>query len=330
MVNLVSPLSSSQVQFWHGLWAYEDEPRLNRQARQRVLERRNHQSGLRWMWASNGEVPRSAVKVGKFYVGRAHHQGSVTPGKIDQKKKACLIPWGGDEHKKKIYEVLCTAGEFFTVNATNTEALLRASSAGISENGEPLFIGVVEHEGALVCGKVQRSHGVCYIGSSDKELTFHEYQVFVANPDKLFDNHYWMSNDATDLIPQNALLGGIDENGILYVGRTGHRGSLTPGGISSATQQCYIAWGSEEHRKSNFDYLCNCKAKFVPSRGNNVPVGAVQGGYSEFGEPLFVGRVKIGRFILVGKVQPSHSVCYIAYRRKEVAHGDYEILVLEQ
>ncbi|XP_058453081.1 uncharacterized protein LOC131431406 [Malaya genurostris] len=333
MVNLVAPLSMSQMAF-RRLWAYEDEPRLNRQARQRMMDRRDYLSGLRWVWACNGEVPADAVaadeSVGdkQCYIGRAHHQGSVTPGLIFPHRKACCIPWGGDQHEQNIYEVLCTSGEFVPVSEKSTEALLRASSAGVSEDGEPLFIGRVLHEGKYICGKVQRSHGVCYVAHEGGEVGFSEYQVFVVESPELQDCHYWVSTD-DDRIPKNAFIGESTKDGNLYIGRAMHRGSCTPGSINPVTQQCHIAWGSDEHRKAKFEYLCNCKGKFIASRENYIPVGAIRGGYSEFGEPLFIGRVQLGNQFIIGKVQPSHKVCYVPYRGKEVAYKEFEILIQE-
>lgn len=338
MVNSICPPSLSQIHFWFGLaQAFDDEPRLNRQTRERLLDRRDRLSALEWRWASNGNVSANAVQaVGaggrgsnrKLYIGRAHHQGSITPGVIDPKAKACCIAWGGDEHKKTLYEVLCTSGKFVNVSDDNTKALLRATSAGMSENGEPLFIGRVEHEGAWLYGKVQRSHGVCYVPYQGKETAFKEYQVFVADLPSRSDSHYWFPNEGDEL-PENAFAGGSTEGGQLYVGRAKHRGSLTPGSISTTTKRCHLAWGSDEHQKPNFDVLCNCRGRFVESRDGLVPVGAVRGGHSEYGEPLFVGRVKVKNHYVVGKVQPSHAVCYIAHQGKEVAYKRYQILVLE-
>ncbi|XP_053695794.1 uncharacterized protein LOC128743274 [Sabethes cyaneus] len=336
MVNLVSPLSVSQMAVWRGLWAYEDEPRLNRQARMRVLDRRDFLARMKWVWACNGAVPSSAVATGeidgqKYYIGRAHHQGSVTPGMVIPERKACIIAWGGDEHEKDIYEVLCSEGMFVPVSERCTESLLNASFAGISENGEPLFIGLVQHEGKLICGKVQRSHGVCYIGYKGREMGFSEYQVFVCNTPGPLDYHYWyMSEEDNNHIPEGATVGGSDNNGSLFIGRAAHRGSSTPGFISPMTQRCHIAWGSLEHRKNRFEFLCNCKGKFVPGREHFIPIGAIRGGQSEFGEPLFIGRVKIKNQYILGKVQPTHKVCYIPYEGNEVAHNKYEILVLDE
>lgn len=341
MVNLVSSSpndNAGQHWGWHGLWVPDDELRLNRQARLQVLDRRDRHYGLRWIWASNGQVPASAVRTtgpsgSRTYIGRAHFQGSVTPGMIVPERKACCIAWGGNEHAIRIYEVLCSAGNFVQITPTDADPLLRATSGGISESGEPVFIGRAKYKGNWLAGKVQRSHGslgMCYIPYGGKEVGCSEYQVFVAVPPQPRTiSHYWRPSQGSN-IPADATVGGANEHGPLYIGHASHRGSCTPGQISQATKRCHIAWGGSEHRKTVFEFLCNCRGRFVPSQEGQVPVGAVLGGWSEYeGEPLFVGRVKVQGCWLVGKVQPSHKVCYIPTNGKEVAHKHYEIFVHE-
>uniref|UniRef100_A0A182S7W9 DUF3421 domain-containing protein n=1 Tax=Anopheles maculatus TaxID=74869 RepID=A0A182S7W9_9DIPT len=116
-------------------------------------------------------------KRSKLYLGRADHAGSTTPGFIDPVKKICTIPWGGAAHEKKVYEILCTPGEFVPCNDTNT--LLRATPVGVSEQGEPLYFGRAEMDGKLICGKVQRSHAVCYISHNGKEKARPSFEVFI-------------------------------------------------------------------------------------------------------------------------------------------------------
>lgn len=52
--------------------------------------------------------------------------------------------------------------------------------AGESEDGEPLFVGRASHEGTVTVGKIQPSHGVCYISYAGQELGFADYEVLIA------------------------------------------------------------------------------------------------------------------------------------------------------
>lgn len=54
-----------------------------------------------------------------------------------------------------------------------------ALPGGQSEDGEPLYIGRVIHDGALTVGKVQPSHGCLYIPYGGQELSFKEYEILL-------------------------------------------------------------------------------------------------------------------------------------------------------
>lgn len=66
-----------------------------------------------WEFASSGTVPEGAVSCGQtadgelLYVGRAIHQGSQTPGKVQITHACIYIPFGGLEIMLQDYEVLC-------------------------------------------------------------------------------------------------------------------------------------------------------------------------------------------------------------------------------
>lgn len=50
--------------------------------------------------------------------------------------------------------------------------------------------------------------------------------------------------------------------------------------------------------------------------GNNIPPQAIPAGQTSGGETLFVGRVNHDGAVTIGKVQPSHGVCYCPYGKK--------------
>lgn len=129
-------------------------------------------------------------------------------------------------------------------------------------------------------------------------------------------------------IPPNAIEGGIDGEPI-YVGRATHEGALIPGKVVPAHGVCYIAWGGAEIPKTEYDVLCDAAGLWVACSGADIPGQALQGGTSEDGEPLFIGRATHEGTITVGKVQQSHGVCYIPYGGQEVAFNDYEIFITQ-
>lgn len=69
-------------------------------------------TGFTWVGSSNGHVPAGAVLAGNqatgepLYVGRAHHEGALTPGKIHRGHGCLYIPYNGKEESILHYEVL--------------------------------------------------------------------------------------------------------------------------------------------------------------------------------------------------------------------------------
>ncbi|XP_055635917.1 uncharacterized protein LOC129775326 [Toxorhynchites rutilus septentrionalis] len=163
---------------------FESERFRGTHENRQFLRRWDKLNGMVWVGASHGKIPENAVVAGyegrhKLYVGRADIMQSIAPGVVMPHRRACFVAWGGKSHKRAAYEVLCTAGEFVPIDSTNT--LLRGTPAGISEQGEPLYIGRAKLDGSLISGKIQRSYFFCYIPHKGKEvenLVF-ESEIFI-------------------------------------------------------------------------------------------------------------------------------------------------------
>ncbi|XP_069357278.1 lysosomal proton-coupled steroid conjugate and bile acid symporter SLC46A3-like isoform X2 [Maniola hyperantus] len=74
------------------------------------------QHAVKWVPASNGQVPPEAIIAGNtinaepLYVGRVRHRGSLTPGKVQPSHEVCYISFGGSEVPLRQYEILCRTG----------------------------------------------------------------------------------------------------------------------------------------------------------------------------------------------------------------------------
>lgn len=136
-----------------------------------------------WVDASSGAVPPNALEGGEdgepLFVGRAEHEGALIPGKIKSSHGVCYIPWGGLEHSKANYQVLCSTDAKW-MPASNKDIPPTAIPGGQTETGEVLFVGRVNYEGTLTIGKVQPSHGCIYIPFGGMELSFNDYEVLVS------------------------------------------------------------------------------------------------------------------------------------------------------
>lgn len=141
-------------------------------------------SSVCWVAASGGNVPPRAFPGGEdqgepIYIIRANYEGGLIPGKLLTSHGVGYIPWGGNENPVSEYEVLCDFNGTW-VPSSGGNIPPGAVPAGQSEDGEPLYVGRVLHEGALTVGKVQASHGVLYIPYGGQEQSFQDYEILVA------------------------------------------------------------------------------------------------------------------------------------------------------
>lgn len=137
-----------------------------------------------WIAAIGGEVPPEAVAGGQdgevLYVARARHEGALLPGKLVPSHGVTYVAWSGAEHPHDEYEVLCGCSATW-VPVSGGEIPPQALPSGETEEGETLFVGRVQHEGSVTLGKVQASHGACYIPYAGQELAFQEFEVLVSS-----------------------------------------------------------------------------------------------------------------------------------------------------
>lgn len=138
----------------------------------------------RWVASGGGNVPPNAFVGGQdngepLYVVRCNFQGGNIPGKLVPSHRTAYVPWGGVENAVPQYEVLCDCNaRWAPCNGGNIPP--NAIPGGTSETGEPLYIGRVQHQGSITCGKVQRSHGTCYIPYGGQEMSFPQYEILIS------------------------------------------------------------------------------------------------------------------------------------------------------
>ncbi|KAG5871644.1 hypothetical protein JTB14_037960 [Gonioctena quinquepunctata] len=76
------------------------------------------------------------------------------------------------------YEVLCNVpGQWIPSFGGNIPP--NALTAGYSKDGEPLYIGRIFNNNAVIIGRVQATHGLCFIPYKDKELSSSLYEIMV-------------------------------------------------------------------------------------------------------------------------------------------------------
>jgi len=133
-------------------------------------------------------------------------------------------------------------------------------------------------------------------------------------------------------MPRNPVNAGEGSDGPIYVGMARHEGGTILGMVNPAEGVCYIPWGGEAIAKDEYFILANptkVEMAWVPCSDGNAPPGAFQGGDSEDGEPLYIGRVSVDGVVSCGKVHPSHNCCYVPYAGAEHSHKHYEVLCVK-
>ncbi|XP_065290128.1 natterin-3-like [Dermacentor albipictus] len=132
-------------------------------------------------------------------------------------------------------------------------------------------------------------------------------------------------------IPHNAVAGGEEKDGKfkLFVARAVHKGDVLPGKVVPSLGTCYVSYGGVEIKYTDYQALVSDSDNltWLPGSGGGVPTGAIQGGTTSKGEPLYIGRVHLKDGVVIGKVHPSNQCMYIPYYEKEYKYTDYEVLV---
>ncbi|KAG5669655.1 hypothetical protein PVAND_017539 [Polypedilum vanderplanki] len=213
-------------------------------------------SGFTWVQSSNGHVPAGAVSTGNtanhepLYIGRAHHEGSLTPGKVHRSHGCLYLPYGGAEQSTLYYEVLVCKQKSEWVSTTAHSPLpANAIHAGNDSDGTAIYVGRCYHESDLLPAKVLPSRNVAYVSYGGQEIPKYSYDVLCGG------NVQWIPS-SNGVAHSNAVVGGNTGSGeTLYIGRAHYQGSVTPGKIHPSHSVLYIPYGGLEVAIPNYEVL---------------------------------------------------------------------------
>nr|CAD7600948.1 unnamed protein product [Timema genevievae] len=303
-------------------------------------------SQVAWEFATNGEVPEGAIAIGstqdgeKLYAGRVMHDGTQTPGKVQPSHESCYIPYCGEEIAFKD-----TGASSMNHLSPSPECLsclviaVLSVSINSARHKEETNITLRANVLGSIPGASRFSVNKVFSACADKwphrpqqscldEILFRaptEAGELLSIQGKRDD--MWVQSSMGQ-IPDGAVWAGKDGDGSdIFVGRAFHEGDFVPGKVIPSAGGAFIAYGGEEHSKFDYEVYCHGHVAWEQSGHGHVPFGAVEGGRTSEGEPLFVGRVLHNGTLTPGKVQPSHHVCYISYGGQEIPYDTYEVLI---
>jgi len=143
--------------------------------------------GVSWAPGSNGTAGEGSLVGGQdngedMIVARGNFEGALLPGKLIPSHGVMYVPWGGEEHGLEEYETLIVPADAVSwVASSGGEIHQNAIPAGVTLDGETLFVGRTQHEDTLTVGKVHPSHGTLYIAYGGAEIGFDNYELLVLN-----------------------------------------------------------------------------------------------------------------------------------------------------
>lgn len=214
--------------------------------------------GYGWYACENGTVPSTAVATGEtahgepLYIGRGRHGNSLCVGKIHPSHRCLYIPFGGEETSLYNYEVLICENTDHWLNSSLESIPSGAVIAGFDSDNAAIFVGRSLHEGHFLPAKVVADRSEAYVSCDGSEIKTDQVEILCGN------NYEWVTADFQN-IPNNAVFTDRFEDGQpLFIGRTRHHNSLTPGLVSPKDQCIFIPFGGHEIRKLDFEMLVRC------------------------------------------------------------------------
>uniref|UniRef100_A0A0A9YG15 Natterin-3 n=1 Tax=Lygus hesperus TaxID=30085 RepID=A0A0A9YG15_LYGHE len=141
-------------------------------------------------------------------------------------------------------------GTFEWFRSSHGDVPPRSVHGGVDVNGMPIFVGRAWHHGDLLPAKVTPAHRCAFVTYGGRQKEEHHYEVLVS------DHVAWRPCRGGGSIPPEAIRVGHTRDGEpLYMGRTMHHGTLTPGKVHPSHGCLYIAWDGYEIKYYDYEIM---------------------------------------------------------------------------
>ncbi|WP_428656176.1 DUF3421 domain-containing protein [Runella sp.] len=123
-----------------------------------------------------------------------------------------------------------------------------ALPAGNENDGSPLYIARIRHEGGIHIGKVRANAREAFIPYGGKEIIADNFEIYTGKG-------RWVTVSGGNF-PANAIVGGYEnDNSPLYIVRASIGGGLHIGKARANAREAFIPYGGTEEIVSNFQVL---------------------------------------------------------------------------
>ncbi|XP_039481415.1 uncharacterized protein LOC120445225 [Drosophila santomea] len=140
------------------------------------------------------------------------------------------------------------------------------------------------------------------------------------------------SSELSHLPPDEAVECGFDDEGNpAYVARVYYGNDRLPAQYVPRKKVAYAGWDGKAFPLTDgveLLVLKDCDHKWVDGSNGSYPLGALDTGYSHWGEVTYTGRAMYKGDMRLGKVHPSYNKMFIPHKGKEVDALRYQVLVL--
>lgn len=142
----------------------------------------------------------------------------------------------------------------------------------------------------------------------------------------------WIAASGGETVSDAIVAGSAEDGAELHIARASLELELAVGKVHIGHEYAYIPYYEEEVHQDEYEVLSNpgcVELEWVSASCGEVPVGAVEGGTCEEGQPIYVARCPHENDIVPGKVVPRCEVIFIPWGGEEISYSEYEILCVK-
>lgn len=274
-----------------------------------------------WHQDGAGKYPADATPGGyeangtPLYIIRGDVQGSIAVGKFNPQQRAAYVSYGGKEIRLSRYEVYTGGGKWIDWQAGSVPT--GAIRGGSEADGTPLYIIRAPFRGGLVPGKYNARYGKGYIPYGGREYSLSRFQILVSDWAPVRGN-----------LAVDGLHAGNEANGapLLLIRTRWPNGSLQVGKYSTEYHMGYVPFGGVEHQVDRNLQVFTGSGVWVDASDGQVPFGAIPGGRSAAGLPIYMIRAPFQGGLVPGQLNLGTRRAVISYGGRWHIVGRYQVL----